>query len=88
MIRPFIRLLLCLLMATTAVLAADDNSCPMVRIVPERLPDLTIPRSGHNIFYANGELTVTGGHTTGFVPTQTAEYFDNGAWHPMTMVCL
>ena len=86
MIRPFIRLLLCLLMATTAVLAADDNSCPMVRIVPERLPDLTIPRSGHNIFYANGELTVTGGHTTGFVPTQTAEYFDNGAWHPMTMV--
>lgn len=57
----------------------------MVRIVPERLPDLNIPRSGHSIFYANGELTVAGGHTTNFVPTQTAEYFADGEWHQMPM---
>ena len=57
----------------------------MVRIVPERLPSLTIPRSGHNIFYVNGELTVVGGHTTNFIPSPTAEYFDGGAWHQMTM---
>ena len=44
----------------------------MVRMVPERLPDLTVPRSGHCIFYANGELTVAGGHTTNFVPATTA----------------
>ena len=64
--------------------AAAEN-CPLVRIVPERLPDLTMPRSGHSIFYVNGELTVTGGHTTNFVTTPTAEYFADGEWHPMTM---
>ena len=57
----------------------------MVRIVPERLPDLTVPRSGHNIFYVNGELTVVGGHTTHFVPSPTAEYFDGELWHQMPM---
>ena len=61
------------------------NTCPMVRIVPERLPDMNIPRNGHSIFYANGELTVTGGHTTNFVPTQTAEYYADGEWHQMPM---
>ena len=81
----------CLLLSLfVAVLSmgAEGNGivCPTVRIEPERLPDLTMPRCGHTIFYANGELTLAGGHTTGFVPTSTAEYFANGAWHPMTMV--
>ena len=44
------------------------------RIVPERLPDLNIPRSGHHTVFVNGELTVMGGHTTAFVPTPTLEY--------------
>lgn len=57
----------------------------MVHIVPERLPDMTMPRSSHSIFYANGELTVTGGHTTNFMPTPTAEYFADGRWHQMPM---
>ena len=57
------------------------DTCPVVRIVPERLPDLNVPRCGHCIFYANGELTVAGGHTTNFVPTPTAEYLSDGAWH-------
>lgn len=81
----------CLLLSLfVAVLSmgAEGNGIvsPTVRIEPERLPDLTMPRCGHTIFYANGELTLAGGHTTGFVPTSTAEYFANGAWHPMTMV--
>ena len=80
--------LLFYLFVTVLSIAAEQkgNVCPTVRIEPERLPDLTIPRCGHTIFYANGELTVAGGHTTGFVPTPTAEYFANGSWHPMTMV--
>ena len=57
----------------------------MVRIVPERLPDMTLPRSGHYMYFANGELTVIGGHTTNFVPTPTAEYFDGKTWHQMPM---
>ena len=47
----------------------------------ERLPDMNVPRAGHNVFYANGEFTVVGGHTSGFVMTPTAEYFHDGAWH-------
>lgn len=80
-------ILLCVvaLAAPSVRAAVDDVSCPMVRIVPERLPDMNIPRSGHSVFYANGELTVTGGHTTNFVPTQTAEYYADGEWHPMPM---
>lgn len=52
----------------------------------ERLPDLNIPRAGHNVFYVGGELTVAGGHTSGFVMTPTAEYFSNGAWHLISTV--
>jgi AraC-like DNA-binding protein len=52
----------------------------------ERLPDMNVPRAGHNVFYAGGELTVVGGHTSGFVMTPTAEYFSNGTWHLMPTV--
>jgi AraC-like DNA-binding protein len=47
----------------------------------ERLPDLNIPRTAHVLAFVNGELTVIGGHTTGFIPTATAEYYRNGKWH-------
>ena len=63
----------------------ERGGCKMVCIVPERLPDLNMPRSGHAFFYANGELTLTGGHTTNFVPTPTAEYYADGQWHLLTM---
>lgn len=52
----------------------------------ERMPDMNIPRSGHSVFYAGGELTVVGGHTSGFVMTPTAEYFIDGAWHILPTV--
>ena len=77
-------LLISMLVASSWAQTAK-NVCPVVHIVPERLPDMTMPRSGHNAFYVNGELTVVGGHTTNFVTTPTAEYLADGQWHPMTM---
>lgn len=68
-----------------AELSRDNVGCPVVRIEAERMPDLTIPRTGHSILYLNGELTAIGGHTTNFVPTPTAEYFADGKWHQMPM---
>ena len=62
---------------------ADD--CPRVKIRAERLPDLNIPRNSHSAVCINGEVTVFGGHTTNFIPTQTAEYFKDGEWHLMQM---
>ena len=64
---------------------AQDTSCPVVKVELERLPDLNIPRSGHTLFCAGGEMVVAGGHTSGFVPTPTAEYFSEGQWHLMQM---
>lgn len=46
-----------------------------------RLPDMMLPRSGNPVYELNGELTAIGGHTTGFIPTATAEYFKDGKWH-------
>lgn len=57
------------------------TECKMVKIKAVRLPDLNIPRSAHALFCVNGEITVVGGHTESFVPTPTAEYFKDGAWH-------
>ena len=58
-----------------------ESSCPIVKIEAERLPDLTISRSGHSIVSVNDEVTVIGGHTTNFGPTPTAEYYKDGKWH-------
>ena len=63
----------------------DVSQCPMVKIEAERLPDLNVPRSSHALLYVNGEVVVIGGHTDGFVPTPTAEYFADGKWHLMQM---
>ena len=61
------------------------QTVPMKRIEPQRLPDLNIPRFCHDTFYANGELTVTGGHTSNFVPTPTAEFLKDGKWQVLQM---
>ena len=57
----------------------------MVKMQVERLPDLNIPRQGHSVFSVCGEVVAAGGHTTNFVPTQTAEYYRDGEWHLMQM---
>ena len=64
---------------------AASTKCPFIRIEAERLPDLNIPRAAHKALMAGGEYVVFGGHTNGFVPTPTAEYFENGKWHMMQM---
>ena len=64
----------------------EQAGCPIVRVEAERLPDLNIPRSGHSAFIANGEVTLVGGHTSGFVLTPTAEYFKDGKWHQLQTV--
>ena len=78
-------------LTTPAVLAqeavqTDQAGCSIVKVATERLPDLNIPRSGHTVFIANGEVTVVGGHTSGFVLTPTAEYFKDGEWHLLQTV--
>ena len=73
------QLILGLTMTVLTVLAQTDT-IPMTKIVPQRLPDLNIPRFCHDTFYANGELTVTGGHTSNFVPTPTAEFLKDGKY--------
>lgn len=69
-----------------AAVQAEQEGCPIVRVEAERLPDLNIPRSGHSAFIANGEVTVVGGHTSGFVLTPTAEYYKDGQWHQLQTV--
>ena len=88
-------LILVMMMSVLPVVAQQQEACPVIKLETERLPDLNIPRAGHALFYArlaegrlqgkNGELTVAGGHTNGFVPTPTAEYLKDGKWHTMPM---
>lgn len=82
------------LIATQPLVAQSENvaqsspqaACPEVRIETEQLPNLNIPRAGHNVFSVYDEIVVAGGHTNGFVPTPTAEYYKDGEWHVMQMV--
>ena len=67
-------------------LLAVAQTCPEKTLQTERLPDLNIPRSGHATLLIDGELTVIGGHTSGFVPTATAEYYADGKWHLLSTV--
>ena len=68
----------------TSGMAGDEVKGGAMHI--EHLPDLNIPRHAHALMELNGELTVIGGHTTGFIPTPTAEYFKNGKWHTVESI--
>ncbi len=78
---------LMILRATAVQVVAEGKTSfphpgiPIVKIEAERLPDLNIPRSGNQLLVVGDEFVVTGGHTHGFVPTPTAEYFSEGQWH-------
>ena len=60
--------------------------CPQKKIETVRLPDLNIARNSHNTLIVGGLPMVFGGHTDGFKPTATAEYFQDGQWHLCNMV--
>lgn len=86
LLRSFLLSALLFTMLAAGAVGAPQDSCPKVRMEVRRLPDLNVPRTGHAAFCANGEVTVAGGHTSGFVPTQTAEYYADGKWHLMSTV--
>lgn len=65
---------------------AGHDGYEFQKMTVERLPDLTIPRAGHMVRCIDGELTVFGGHSTGFIPTGTAEYYKDGKWQLMGMI--
>ena len=79
-------LIMSLTLSIPAMAVSAGNHCPMVKIEAERLPDMTIPRSGHSVFVVNGEVTVVGGHTLGFKLTPTAEYLKDNEWHQLPTV--
>lgn len=56
------------------------------RMSVEKLPDLNHNRGGHFAVCLNGEPTVFGGHTDGFILDQTAEYFKDGKWVEIPML--
>ena len=90
MMTRFGHICLLLLLSTTieSKAVSDHNSaavCQVQKIELEQLPDLNISRAGHQVFCINGEYVVAGGHTNGFVPTPTAEYFKDGQWHVIQM---
>lgn len=84
------RSILFLLLISTLLVAGrsldEDTLLTWQKLEAVRLPDMNLPRAAHNVFYVNGELTVVGGHTSGFVMTPTAEYFNKGQWHLMNTV--
>ena len=76
------KLWILLVMCSLSMMVCADS---LIKLQPERLPDMNIPRLSHSTLLINGELTVVGGHTSGFVPTKTAEYLKDGEWHVMQM---
>lgn len=86
-------LLCCLLtsLPTTAQTSVPSESsrqtaCPMVNIEAEELSDMTTARSGHSVFRIGQEIVVVGGHTLGFIPVKTAEYYKDDEWTQMPTV--
>ena len=72
-------LLLCSCQQQPETLFVGD--IPFVPMKTETLPEMNTPRAGHALVWADDHILVVGGHTTGFVPSPTAEYYKNGKWH-------
>ena len=86
MIKRRCLLIALLTLVAYGVFAAERTKCQEVKLQVQRLPDLNVPRGGHQAFFVNDEMVVVGGHTSGFVPTATAEYYRDGQWHLMETV--
>lgn len=84
--RAFFSVMLLLLMGACrqspeTVLHGD---IPFVPMETKRLPDMNESRSGHALVWASDHILAIGGHTTGFIPTATAEYYEGGRWHTIS----
>ena len=67
------------------VLTSPDGT-QWQQMTVERLPDLNVPRGSHRTLIFGDEIVVIGGHTEGFKPVETAEYYAGGAWHTIQML--
>ena len=74
-------LLLLLLSCQQQPETVQQGDITFVPMAAKRLPDLNIPRGSHALVWAGDHILAVGGHTTGFVPTATAEYYEGGRWH-------
>ena len=73
--------LILFLAGLVSLIAAAEDKPSFKKIVFERLPSLEAPRGNHQTLLLNGEVTVVGGHTTGYKPLETLEYYKGGSWH-------
>lgn len=73
--------LLVLLSCQQPIEVLQQGDITFVPMETKRLPDMNVPRTGHALVWTNGHILAIGGHTTGFVPTPTAEYYKGGQWH-------
>lgn len=87
-LHPVSRWLLVVMMSSLSLTAwgVSGQKIPQVALRCERLPAMHIARTAHHSFFVNGEMVVMGGHTSGFVPTPTAEFLKDGEWHVVDMV--
>ena len=76
---------LILLLAALYALSVAAEGQSFRKMAFERLPDLQTPRGVGQPVLLGNEVTVFGGHTTGYKPAETAEYFSDGAWHSIPM---
>ena len=76
---------LILLLAALYALGAAAEDHPFRKMTFERLPDLQTPRGVGQAVLLGDDITVFGGHTTGYKPVETAEYYRGGAWHSIPM---
>ena len=74
-----------LLLSAFYALAAAAEGHPFQKMAFERLPDLGMPIGVGQAVLLDGEITVFGGHTTGYKPVETAEYYAGGTWHSIPM---
>ena len=67
-----------------SVTAPDGTQWQQMTV--ERLPDLNVSRANHRTVVFGEEILVLGGHTEGYKPLESAEYYADGAWHTVPML--
>ena len=79
-------LLLLLLSCQQSPESVQQGDITFVPMATKRLPDLKEARTGHALVWASDHILAIGGHTTGFVPSATAEYYEGGRWHTLSTI--
>ena len=79
-------LLLLLLSCQQHSEVVQQGDITFLPMTTKRLPDMKEARTGHALVWVNDYILAVGGHTTGFVPTATAEYYDGRHWHTIPTI--